>query len=184
MGRGSAVEDSRSLEAVEGNPVGVLVLDGEGSEVHRSARVAGLLEGTALANPDRMRSRVAALAQRCQATGEMEVERFEPGTKAKTSVRLSAAALPGGGTVIMLEPVGASEFVDDRVRQFISQVTHDLRTPLTSVLGASDLLLSGRIGEPDERHKKLLRIVGEGTQKMAALLSDLAVRFLESEARR
>jgi signal transduction histidine kinase len=80
-----------------------------------------------------------------------------------------------------VEPLEVSAQVNDRVRQFVAHMTHDLRTPLTSILGASDLLLSGRVGEPDERHAKLLRIVGEGTQRMASLLSEISARFVAAE---
>jgi signal transduction histidine kinase len=172
----------RSLESsvLDRIAVGVIVLDPEGQEVYRTRRVDELIGGTQLADPSRLARRLAALAHRCPAGGAREEECFEGGD---AGVRASAAALPGGGAVVTLESMAPSDQVQQRVRQFVSHVTHDLRTPLTSIMGASDLLLSGRVGAVEERHAKLLRIVGEGSQRMASLLSELASRFVEPEVR-
>ena len=163
--------------------VGVLVLDAEGREARRTARVEVLVAATVLADPARLARRAGSLAERCQAVGEEESETFEPIRGQGSGVKLTAAPLPDGGAVISFAPMGASDQVEERVRQFVGEVAHDLRTPLTSILGASDLLLSGRIGEPDERHKKLLTIVGEGGEKLSDLLTNLATRFLGEEVR-
>ena len=158
--------------------VGVLLLDRMGQEVYRTPRVESLITGTRLADPEPFVRRVASLAQRAQAAGQAEVESFEAGDDFE-GVRLSAAPLADGGTAVTFEALTASGAVEQRVRQFVCQLTHDLRTPLTSILGASDLLLSGRIGEVNERHARLLRIVGEGTQRMASLLTELSDKYVE-----
>ena len=163
--------------------VGVVLLDADGAELYRTPHVAELLDGTALSDPARTDRRLASLAQTCSASERTEVECFEP-LEQGDGVRLSAATAPGGGTVVTVEPLERSTAVEQRMTQFVSQLTHDLRTPLTSILGASDLLLSGRVGEPPEGHKKLLRIVGEGTQRMATLLSELAMKSMEPEGGR
>ena len=97
-------------------------------------------------------------------------------------MRLSASALADGRTLFTVEPVEQSERVDERVRQFVAHLTHDLRTPLTSLMGASDLLLSGRVGDTDERQARLLRIVSESTERMASLLNEITSRFVAPEA--
>jgi len=162
--------------------VGVVLLDPAGDEVYRTPRVGPLIEGTALADPDRCRRRLGALAQRSHAAGGVEAESFE-GSGSLPGVRLSASPLPEGGTAVTFEPLLPSGEVQQRVRQFVSHLTHDLRTPLTSILGASDLLLSGRIGEVEERHARLLRIVGDGTQRLASLLTELSEKYIEPEVR-
>ena len=181
--RWTAVKEATAVDMLDCVAAGILLLDEEGSELHRTSRVPGLIEGTGLADPERLTRCVSSLAQRCHASVETEVETFEPIGTGGTGVQLSAAPLPEGGTIVTFEPLPPSEHVTERVRQFITQVTHDLRTPLTSILGASDLLLSGRVGEPEERHRNLLRIIGDGTGKMSELLSDLTSRFLETEVR-
>lgn len=176
--------EGEGSEFLDGLAVGIVLLNAEGEVRLRTAPVDRLVASTALADPARLMRRVSSLAERCQASGGRETESFEPvhGDHAD-GVRLSAAPVAAGGTVVTVEALRPSEAVEERVRQFVSQLTHDLRTPLTSILGASDLLLSGRVGTPEERHLRLLKIVNEGTQRMAALLTELAHKFVEPEVR-
>ena len=163
--------------------VGVLVVDARGSEVLQTKRAHELLQGTLLASSERRSRRLSSLAQRCRDAGPTATEFFESTAAGDAGgLRLSASAMPHGRTLFTVEPMEASQHVDERVRQFVAHLTHDLRTPLTSLLGASDLLLSGRVGDTDERHARLLRIVSESTQRMAGLLSEITSRFVAPEA--
>ena len=182
------MEESREIrhtgrQVLDHLAVGVILVGPDGDVVHRSPNGEALLAPTPLADPTRQDRRLRSLAQRCHATGVSEVENFEPGDADGKGVRLSASPLAGGETVLTVEALGRSKEVEERVRHFVAQVTHDLRTPLTSILGASDLLLSGRVGSPDDRHARLLKIVADGTQKMASLLTQMTARFLEPEGR-
>ncbi len=168
-------------ELLEHLAVGVLVHDARGEEEFRTSRVEGLLGGTMLSDPNRLARRLSSLAQQCRESGTPASEFFESTADAGDGVRLWASALSEGRTLFTVEPMEPSEKVNERVRQFVAHVTHDLRTPLTSLLGASDLLLSGRLGQPDEKHVRLLRIVNEGTQRMAALLNEITARFVNEQ---
>ena len=169
--------DSSLLDRIA---VGLIVLDGDGEMIFRTNRVDELVRDTQIADDARRANRIASLAQRCLAAGATEMESFE-GCEGGEGVMASATPNPDGGVVVTLESMGSSDAVQQRVRQFVSHVTHDLRTPLTSIMGASDLLLSGRVGALEDRHARLLKIVGEGTQRMASLLSELSSRFVEPE---
>jgi signal transduction histidine kinase len=59
----------------------------------------------------------------------------------------------------------------DMAREFVRQVRHDLRSPLTSMRGAVDLLLSERLGTLDEKQKKLVVLVEKATHSMTAIVS-------------
>jgi len=56
------------------------------------------------------------------------------------------------------------------VRALVSQLAHDLRNPLTSISGAAELLLSGRVGELVGAQQRLVKIVDDGTQKLATII--------------
>jgi two-component system phosphate regulon sensor histidine kinase PhoR len=166
----------------DGLAVGVIVLGPDGEVLRRNARVETVVAPTALADPSRLLRRITGLAQRCGDGEAAPTENFEAtGPGGDAGVRATAMPLPEGGTVITLERLSSSAAVQERVQQFVAQITHDLRTPLTSILGASDLLLSGRVGAPDDRHARLLKIVSDGTQRLAAQLSDLAKQFVDPE---
>jgi signal transduction histidine kinase len=171
-------------EVLEALSVGVAVVDAEGEIRLRNGWVERLVSATALADPARLVRRLSSLAQRCRASGDVEVESFEPtDARGADGVRASARPLRDGGAVVTLEPMASSEEVEERVRRFVAQLIHDLRTPLTSILGSADLLLSGRVGTPDERHERLLKIVSEGTQRMATLLTELTRKYVDPEVR-
>jgi len=169
-------------ELLEHLTVGVLIVDAQGEEVLLTTRTQELLQNTLLDNPQKRSRRLSSLAQRCRDTGPIASEFFESTGEDAGGLRLSASALADGRTMFTVEPVEQSERVDERVRQFVAHLTHDLRTPLTSLMGASDLLLSGRVGGTDERQERLLRIVSESTERMANLLSEITSRFVAPEA--
>ncbi len=58
----------------------------------------------------------------------------------------------------------------------IRQLTHDLRTPLSSMSGAVELLEAGRLGQLTPEQTKLLGMLGKGMQMMLSLLDDASAR--------
>lgn len=65
--------------------------------------------------------------------------------------------------------------------KFTSMVTHELRLPLTSIKGYTDLILKGLVGELSEQQTDMLNIVKRNANRMSVLLSDLSdINRLES----
>ncbi|MBI4575019.1 MAG: hybrid sensor histidine kinase/response regulator [Planctomycetes bacterium] len=56
---------------------------------------------------------------------------------------------------------------------FLGMAAHDLRTPLTSIKGACELILDGYMGEVAEEQRDLVRMVYEQEEAMLALINDL-----------
>ncbi|HEX2923641.1 MAG TPA: HAMP domain-containing sensor histidine kinase [Chloroflexota bacterium] len=57
--------------------------------------------------------------------------------------------------------------------QFISTVAHDLRTPLSSIIGFSDILLGGRAGSLNSIQTEFLSLVKLGANQLVNLVDDL-----------
>jgi signal transduction histidine kinase len=57
--------------------------------------------------------------------------------------------------------------------QFISTVSHDLRTPLSSIIGFSDILLGGRAGSLNSLQTEFLGLVKLGANQLVNLVDDL-----------
>jgi len=57
--------------------------------------------------------------------------------------------------------------------EFISAVSHELKTPLTSILGYTDLLLSGVTGELKEQQVRFLEKVASNVDRMTNQIRDL-----------
>lgn len=56
---------------------------------------------------------------------------------------------------------------------FIAQVTHELRAPLTTIMGYTDLMLHGVVGDFTAEQTELLQIVFKNSQQMNLLVQDL-----------
>jgi len=57
--------------------------------------------------------------------------------------------------------------------EFVSIVSHQLRTPLSSLKWSLGLVMSGRIGRPDQKHLEQLAMIKNNTERMIKLVTDL-----------
>ena len=57
--------------------------------------------------------------------------------------------------------------------QFISNITHELRTPLVAMMGYLDYILSGKMGEVPEKIGENLGIVKRNTDRLISLTNDI-----------
>lgn len=57
--------------------------------------------------------------------------------------------------------------------EFVSTVSHELRTPLTAIHGSLALLVSGAMGELDEKQKKLVEVAHSSSDRLIRLINDL-----------
>jgi signal transduction histidine kinase len=57
--------------------------------------------------------------------------------------------------------------------EFVSIVSHELKTPMTSIKGYADLLFKGAAGEISEMQQKFLRVIRSNVDRMNVLVSDL-----------
>ncbi|OGG52536.1 MAG: hypothetical protein A3F84_25450 [Candidatus Handelsmanbacteria bacterium RIFCSPLOWO2_12_FULL_64_10] len=63
--------------------------------------------------------------------------------------------------------------VDRLKSDFVSNVSHDLRTPLTSIKGSVDNLLDGIGGALNDRHIRYLKRIRSNTDRLSRLIDDL-----------
>ncbi|MCX7683148.1 MAG: response regulator [Anaerolineae bacterium] len=77
------------------------------------------------------------------------------------------------GVVIVLRDI-TREVEAERARSdFVSNVSHELRLPLTAIKGYCDLLLHDLAGQLDDEHLRYLRIVQSNADHLVALINDL-----------
>ena len=58
--------------------------------------------------------------------------------------------------------------------EFVSFVSHELKTPMTSIRGYADLLAAGSVGPVNDAQNEFLSTIRFNIQRMATLVSDLA----------
>ena len=85
---------------------------------------------------------------------------------------------PGRGTREVQEMASAFNIMADKVsendasrREFVANVSHELRSPITSISGFVQGILDGTI--PEEERMKYLGLVGDETRRLTRLISDL-----------
>lgn len=81
----------------------------------------------------------------------------------------------GGAAALVLEITDAFK-VGPKEGDAIRQLTHDLRTPLTSISGAVELLESGRLGVLATEQARLLGMVQKGLKMMLDLIEGASAR--------
>ena len=63
--------------------------------------------------------------------------------------------------------------LDDMKADFIAIVSHELKTPLTSMKEAVELLLEEAVGPLESKQRHLLNINSEGIQKLSGFIEDI-----------
>ncbi|MFM7083391.1 MAG: ATP-binding protein [Hyphomicrobium sp.] len=95
--------------------------------------------------------------------------------------------LPDGGTLLIFSDVTDTRkyqrtlqerndalIVADRLKnQFIGHVSYELRTPLTNIIGFSDLLLSPQFGPLLEKQKEYLDHINLSSKSLLSIINDL-----------
>ncbi|HEV8356714.1 MAG TPA: ATP-binding protein [Gemmatimonadales bacterium] len=83
---------------------------------------------------------------------------------------LSARPLPGGGAVVVLHDLTDVRRLETVRRDFVANVSHELKTPLTSITGYAETLLTDRPDEPTSR--KFLETILTNSRRMQRLVDD------------
>jgi two-component system phosphate regulon sensor histidine kinase PhoR len=88
---------------------------------------------------------------------------------------VSAAPMPEGGAVVVLQDITRVEQVERTQREFVANVSHELRTPLTSISGYVETLLederTGLFFTPQVR--EFLEAIYKSAKRMGRLTDDL-----------
>jgi signal transduction histidine kinase len=64
--------------------------------------------------------------------------------------------------------------INEDKSKFISVVTHELRIPMTSIKGYTDLLSQGAMGSVNENQLQFLDVIRNNVERMSVLISDLS----------
>ncbi|MBL8848548.1 MAG: PAS domain-containing protein, partial [Planctomycetaceae bacterium] len=159
---------------------GVMVVDAREHLVYANPAARTLLEIPERAGPGRplleaVRSPgIESAMQAAFTTGRMHTSELELPRKERT-VALTASPLANSsaaGVVLVLQDVTDLRRLERVRREFVSNVSHELKTPLTHIQAYADTLADGAIDDPDHSRKFLERIV-EQAERLQALIADL-----------
>jgi two-component system phosphate regulon sensor histidine kinase PhoR len=123
------------------------------------------------------------LSARDPIEGEVEVNKGQQILQAHgTSLRDPEGT--GLGVLIVLHDVTHLRRLEHLRRDFVANVSHELKTPITSIKGFVETLLAGAIREP-ENAENFLRIVARQTERLNEIIDDLlSLSRIEKDAER
>ncbi len=100
--------------------------------------------------------------------GAVEHEEITLGAR---TVALTARPLPEGGAVLTLYDLTAVRRLEAIRRDFVANVSHELKTPLTVISGFADALTSTDV--PDDKRRQFLEAIRTHAVRMQQLVDDL-----------
>ena len=175
-------EERNLSSAILGSMVeGVAVVSGAERLVFANQGFADILEldvppqsGSALVEIVRQTELVEAV--RHVLAGEPRVEaEIVTGTLRQRFFAATVAAVRAGetsGAVVVLHDITELRKLERVRRDFVANVSHEFKTPLTAIQGFSETLLAGAIDDPQNR-ERFLGIILEHSRRLARLTDDL-----------
>lgn len=76
-----------------------------------------------------------------------------------------------GGVIVLIQDITKQVKLDDMRKEFVANVSHELKTPITTIKGYSEALLENQL-EP-EMQNKFINVIYTEAQRMARLVADL-----------
>jgi two-component system phosphate regulon sensor histidine kinase PhoR len=97
-----------------------------------------------------------------------------PGTRVLT-LQVHATQLPedGGRIVLVLNDITRLQALETVRRDFVANVSHELKTPITAVKGALETLLEGALQEDPEAARRFLQSAARQSDRLASIIDDL-----------
>ncbi|MDD7201765.1 MAG: ATP-binding protein [Sphaerochaetaceae bacterium] len=157
---------------------GVILVDGKGRQV-LSNRAARLFHGDELLTN-------TAIAQTIRHTMLADVVE-SPIIQVEDQVfSITTAPIHDGnevsGAVVTLNDITRIQRLEQVRRDFVANVSHELKTPLTSILGFSDILAGEHLDEEERIH--YATIILKGAKRMQGIITDLlTLSSLETEGK-
>jgi two-component system phosphate regulon sensor histidine kinase PhoR len=87
------------------------------------------------------------------------------------TVLVTARPLPDGGAVVCLHDISDLRRLEAVRRDFVANVSHELKTPLASIAGYAETLVTG--SPDDQTQRKFLAVITQNVSRMQSLLDDL-----------
>jgi len=169
---------------------GVVVLDGSlrVREINPSAlRLAGRsiveVQGGSLVEVFR-NTHLDELAREALASASPQEGTIRLPGEPERTLQVHASLLPedGGRIVLVLNDITRLKALEAVRRDFVANVSHELKTPITAVKGALETVLEGALREDPEAARRFLEAAARHSDRLASIIDDLlALSRLEQQ---
>lgn len=165
-------ETARLRALTESLGEGTVVVDNRGTVVHandRARALLGLPNDVPFASDHLPRDRRFREAMICALAGQ-PAEAVEV-TIGERILAMTARPLPGGAAAIALYDVTPLRRLEAVRRDFVANVSHELKTPLTVIKGFAETLADEKL--PDEERTRFAQAILANTERMQRVIEDL-----------
>jgi two-component system phosphate regulon sensor histidine kinase PhoR len=189
LSRASAEQDAILRTMVEG----VIVIDPEGRirRVNVAARAlldmsVAAIEGRLVAEVVRQSEVLSVITQVMQSQERRSMTVRVRGLTARTlDIQAAPLVAEGGvapGMLLVIHDITRVERLETIRRDFVANVSHELKTPITSIKGFVETLLDGAMNDPN-LCSKFLAIIGRQSERLNSIFNDLlALAKLEADS--
>jgi two-component system, OmpR family, phosphate regulon sensor histidine kinase PhoR len=175
-------EERNLSSAILGSMVeGVAVVNGAERLVFANQGFANILDldippksGSALVEVVRQTEMIEAVRKVLAGEPRVEAE-IVTGTLRQHFFAATVASVRAGetsGAVVVLHDITELRKLERVRRDFVANVSHEFRTPLTAIQGFAETLLAGAMDDPQNR-ERFLEIIVEHSRRLARLTEDL-----------
>jgi len=126
-----------------------------------------------ISNDERWQQAVEQLKTKPTTPISTELKVGEQILRATISPMLSASNGTMEGSITFLYDITAEIDAQQAKDEFVASISQDLRTPMTSIMGYTDLLLSEAVGAVNSMQRKFLQRIKANADRMGTMLSDL-----------
>ena len=161
------------LSAIEASPNGVMLLDAA-DQIEWCNSVAAEHFGL---DPERdRRQRVTNLVRTPAFVAHLQSGRHDeavefPGPLGRSSLSVLVRPYGDGMKLVLSQDITARERTEAMRRDFVANVTHEIRTPLTVLAGFVETMTHLPLSEPERQ--RVLLLMGQQADRMQSLVGDL-----------
>ena len=137
-----------------------------------AARAEGRLLPEIVRNIDLHKLVAAVISTQQPVEGEVVLRDREPRFLYVHGTVLRDAPEGRSGALLVIHDVTDLKRLESIRRDFVANVSHELKTPVTSIQGYVETLLDGAMNDAEQR-EKFLKIVAKHTERLHAILEDL-----------
>ncbi|MDX1447848.1 MAG: ATP-binding protein, partial [Acidimicrobiia bacterium] len=152
-------------------PLGVVLVDADGSVIYGNGPAREILgevpDRLAKLTPHRLQ-RLVREAVETDGTRDMVLESSGTGP----TLRAIATPLPDGRTVLVVSDISERVRIERMRRDFVADASHELKTPIASILAASETLQMALERDP-ERAPRFVTLVNDAAGQLARIVGDL-----------
>ncbi|GMW00237.1 MAG: hypothetical protein AMXMBFR84_13750 [Candidatus Hydrogenedentota bacterium] len=181
---GAVTRQKNELEAVLSSMIeGVLAIDSDERILSMNSAAARMIEiepervlgrtiHEAIRNAELLRLITRALEKMEPVEGEIVLRRRQERVLSVQGTPLTDSKRRTFGVLIVLYDITRLRRLEQARKDFVANVSHELKTPITSIKGYVETLLEGAMSDPDDA-RRFLTIIGKQAERLNLLIEDL-----------